>query len=286
MTGLRCAARACTVPLTTEIAVAIYPVIGGAHYSAHSTTGFFMTTVPTLTNPDMTARIARVTALARTPGHVSGTAPDAVDIEAWGHVGDPLAEDLISEMRERKLMGGDLFLSARSLETSGLPAAVAFFADVESVPEWADFDLMKSGARMGNRNPLGMLLGFHGGLAFTYIDPATATVMGSTGRLTDPGMVFRRRYWETARGFMGALDVDGMRPGGASWEHWVRIRLMHTMIRLGIERGGRWDYTEGAPISQLATASCAHIFGTYRVEIICISTCTRRARTPARSPTT
>ncbi|WP_422395728.1 hypothetical protein [Rhodococcus sovatensis] len=43
---------------------------------------------------------------------------------------------------------------------------------------------------------------------------------------------------------------------------------MHTMIRLGIERGGRWDYTEGAPISQLATASCAHIFGTYRVEII------------------
>ncbi|WP_338889269.1 hypothetical protein [Rhodococcus sovatensis] len=141
-----------------------------------------MTTVPTLTNPDMTARIARVTALARTPGHVSGTAPDAVDIEAWGHVGDPLAEDLISDMRERKLMGGDLFLSARSQETSGLPAAVAFFADVESVPEWADFDLMKSGARMGNRNPLGMLLGFHGGLAFTYIDPATATVMGSTGR--------------------------------------------------------------------------------------------------------
>lgn len=217
---------------------------------------------------DIAARVAQVTTHARTPGYVSNRDSEAVDIEAWNHVGDPLAEALVNEMRERKLMGGDHFATAQALEAQAVPAAVAFFADVTTVPDWVDFEFMRSGARMAGRNPLGMALGFHGGLAFTYIDPATARVMGGTGRLADHGAIFRRRYWETAKGFIGALDVDGMRPGGPRWEQWVRIRLLHSMIRLGIHRGERWDRALGAPISQLATASCAHIFGTYRVEVI------------------
>lgn len=108
----------------------------------------------------------------------------------------------------------------------------------------------------------------HGALPFTYIDPATSLVMGSTGRLAKGGD-YRRRYWETATGFVGALDVDGMKPGGARWELWVRVCFLHTMIRMGILHKNQWSLATAMPISQAPSASTAQIFGPYRVNIIC-----------------
>ncbi len=212
-------------------------------------------------------RIAAVHALAATPGSEAYLAPDLIDVEAWNFVGDPLCEALLTVMRERRLMGGDIYANARSLEADGVPEAVAFFADVEAVPMWADFDAMRSGAAMAKRNPVGLLFGAHGALPFTYIDPATAKVMNSTGRL-GAGGDYQRRFWETATGFVGAIDVDGMKPGGAEWQKWVRIRFLHTMIRMGILRSGRWDLRESMPIGQVPSAGTAHLFGPFRVAII------------------
>ncbi|CAM3700456.1 oxygenase MpaB family protein [Tsukamurella ocularis] len=214
-------------------------------------------------------RVAELSALARIPGAEVYLAPDDVDYEAWNHVGDPLAEDLIEAMREKKLMGGDLYVNARRLEAEGAEEAIAFFQDVETLPSWFDVDALRVGASMGRRNPLGMNIGMHSALPFTYIDPATAEVMGSTGRLAGGTGDYRRRMMETANAFVGALDVDGMLPGGERWIVWVRIRLLHTMIRLGIHRSGRWTLSDkGTPISQLATAACTYIFGQHRVNII------------------
>lgn len=218
---------------------------------------------------DLAARIAIATQKAATPGY-SETLPRSadLDVEAWTHVGDPLAEAMVREMRERKLKGRDFYALARELQGMGSEAADLFFADVETVPAWMDFEATRAGAEMTRRNPLGLLMGMHGALTYTYIDPATARVMGSTGRLTQSDADFARRFWETATGFIGALDVQEMRPGGRQWQNWVRIRLLHTMIRLGILGSGRWDVSSGMPISQSATASGAHIFGRYRVSII------------------
>lgn len=217
---------------------------------------------------DLSERVAAAAALARIPGSEVYLAPEAVDYEAWNHVGDPLTEDLIEVMRARKAMGGDLYATARTLEAEGLPEAVAFFRDVETLPSWFDAESMRVGASMGRRNPFGMSIGILSSLPFTYIDPATADVMSATGRLSQGGD-YRRRSLETAVGFVGALDVDGMLPGGERWITWVRIRLLHTMIRLGIHRGGRWArYETGTPVSQLATAACTYIFGQHRVNII------------------
>lgn len=213
-------------------------------------------------------RIEAVRRKAGTPAYAGGLDPDRVDLVAWNHVGDPLAERLITYLRERRLMGGDLLATARRLRAAGVEEAEAFFADVEWVPPWIDFDAMRPGAAMGARCSVGMMLGLHGALPFTYVDPATARVMSSTGRLTRPGGDFRRRFWETAAGFVGALDVDGMRPGGRRWEQWVRIRILHTNIRMGILRSGRWGGMAGTPISQPPTAIGAHIFGRYRVNVI------------------
>jgi len=212
-------------------------------------------------------RVARLNRLAAEPGAEHYLNLEEVDIEAWNLVGDPLCEALFQVLRERKLLAGDIYENARKLQAEGEAAAIAFFADVEAVPAWADFEAMRVGASMACRNPVGMLFGMHGGLPFTYIDPATALVMGGTGRLSRSGD-FRRRYWETATGFVGALDVDGMKPGGASWEKWVRIRFLHTMIRMGILRSGRWSLPTAMPIGQVASAATAHIFGPFRVNII------------------
>lgn len=228
-----------------------------------------MTTSPPRLHAGLAGRVSEVTALARTPAAETYLAPEEVDYEAWNHVGDPLTEDLIALMRARKLMGGDLYVNARTLQEEGVPEAVAFFRDVETLPSWFDVDALRTGASMGRRNPLGMSIGMHSALPFTYIDPATAEVMSATGRLSSGSIDYRRRMAETAAGFVGALDADGMLPGGDRWILWVRIRMLHTMIRLGIHRSGRWPRsTEGTPISQLATAACTHIFGQHRVSVI------------------
>ena len=215
----------------------------------------------------LAARVEQLTALAADPGSEAYVDPERVDIVAWNHVGDPLCESLLREMRERKLIQRDILAAAHKLREEGSPAAVSFFRDVEAVPSWADFEAMRPGADMAKRNPVGMLFGMHGGLPFTYIDAATPAVMDATGRLARGGD-YGRRYWETATGFVGALDVDGMKPGGKRWEQWLRIRFLHTMIRTGILRSGAWDLTRSMPISQLATASATHIFGPHRVNTI------------------
>ncbi|GAB2980273.1 hypothetical protein [Nocardioides montaniterrae] len=217
---------------------------------------------------DLAERIEAVRERAATPGCTAHRPPEQVDVEAWDHVGDPLAEALIGRLRDRKLMGGDILATTRRLRREGDPIAEAFLADVEHLPEWADFDAMRPGASFGLRHPLGMVLSLHGALPFTYVDGGTARVMASTGRMTKPGADFRRRFWESASGFVGALDVDAMRPGGPRWEEWVRIRLLHTQIRLGILRSGRWDTSVSMPISQAATAVGGHIFGAYRIKLM------------------
>ena len=213
------------------------------------------------------ARVASARSKAATPAYAGTTPPPAVDVAAWDRVGDPLGEALIAELREKRLMGGDVLATARELRRQGSVAAEAFFTDVEWVPGWADFDAMRAGALMGARNPVGMLMGIHGALPFSYADNATARVMASTERMLRPETI-RRRFWESAAGFIGALDVEGMKPGKPRWEQWVRIRLLHTSIRMGILRSGRWDTTASMPISQAATGSGAHLFGTYRLNLI------------------
>ncbi|MFT4265298.1 MAG: oxygenase MpaB family protein [Nocardioides sp.] len=225
-----------------------------------------MSTVAKAHDADLPARVGACEDLARTPGSEVYLDPAEVDYEAWNHVGDPLCEALMTLMRERRLMGGDIYANARTLRAEGCPEAIAFFADVETIPSWLDFEALRAGASVGKRNPIGMMFGIHSALPFTYIDPATAEVMGSTGRLARGGD-FARRYWETATGFVGALDVDGMKPGGRRWEEWVRIRFLHTMIRMGILRSGRWTM-DSMPISQMATAGATFIFGQHRVDIM------------------
>ncbi|MFI7188820.1 hypothetical protein ACIBQ0_03730 [Nocardia nova] len=209
--------------------------------------------------------MAEAVARASQPAREVVVAADDIDYEAWDHVGDPLGEALIADLRARKMMKGDLIANARTLRNEGVASAVDFFAEVEYIPSWLNFDELQLGVDWATRNPIGFSLGFHGALPWSYLDSHTAEVFAATGRLREDGD-YPRRVFETARGFISTFDVEGMRPGGHQWETWVRIRLMHTMVRVGLLRSGKWN-SDGAPVSALSLGAGVFLFGWYRAAI-------------------
>ena len=215
----------------------------------------------------MTELVEQATALAGIPARPPSASPALRDPAVWDLVGDPIAEAFLDDVRAHRMTRLDVVDAAYVLRDQGVASATDFLADVEAVPSWVDFDAMRPGARMGARNVLGFALGLDAGLPLTYIDGQVATTFELTGRLSEHGD-YGRRVWETATGFVAALDVDQMRPGGDEWARWVRIRVMHTRVRVGLLQSGKWDLDSGSvPISAAGTAGGIFITGTYRARI-------------------
>ncbi|MEA1229539.1 oxygenase MpaB family protein [Acinetobacter sp. IRS14] len=188
--------------------------------------------------------------------------------ETWDSVGDPLAENLIAELRKHKRMTKNLFQAARALEAEDNQAAVLFFKDVETVPEWFDFEETKASAEMSGRNILGFIFGLHSALPYTAVDGNIPSVFFATGRMNKKGD-FVRRIWETAAGFIGVIDIEGMKPGGKQWEMWVRIRLMHSMVRLGLGVSNKWvGVRKGVPISVTGAIAGVYVMGRLRSKVM------------------
>jgi hypothetical protein len=204
-------------------------------------------------------------ALAAQPAREVLVDPETVELEPWLHVGDPLAETAIKALQAHKLIRRNLIPGIRELASEGNQACIDFLGDVETPPSWADFDAMRAGGVMGQRNPLPLILGMHGTLPMTYADGFASPVLVGTGRLAGD---LPRRLFETATLFLGVLDTDEMRPGRSEWERCVRIRLMHTMVRVKTLQSGKWDLSFCQPVNQLSTAAGPYIFGEHRVRIL------------------
>jgi hypothetical protein len=188
-----------------------------------------------------------------------------VELEPWLYVGDPLAEQAVRELQARRRIRRNLVVEIRRLALDGNEPCQEFLRDVETPPAWADFDAMRAGGALGKRNPLPLILGMHGTLPMTYADGYASPVLVRTARLAND---LPRRLFETATLFLGALDSDEMRPGRREWERCVRIRLMHTMVRLKILDSGDWDHSFCVPINQLSTGAGPYIFGVHRVRML------------------
>ncbi|MGN6160734.1 MAG: hypothetical protein ACTHOG_03420 [Marmoricola sp.] len=211
--------------------------------------------------------VAEAHRLAAVPARSAAPARTPEEVAIWDHVGDPLAEALVSQIRSKRLTRMDPLVAARTLAAEGNEAATNFLADVEYVPTWARFEDMYAGAGLGNRSPIGTAVAVHGALPATYIDPNGADLLVMTGRL-GAGGDYPRRMWESFTGFIGGYDVDGMRPGGKEWERWVRIRIMHTRVRMGVLSSGKWPRDgRPIPISALGAVGGAYVFGIYRANL-------------------
>jgi hypothetical protein len=184
------------------------------------------------------------------------------DIHALNFVGDPLSEDFLLAVKAARLGHADDFDALHTLRAAGEPAAEAFWRAITHVPTFLDFDLMRVVASFNRRNFFAGPYFVAGALPFTYADPNVSRVLDFGGELRRNGGQVKR-FRETLRGVTSVNDVDALKPGGSAWEQWVRIRLIHSRVRMGIARTNEWDYGVGTPVSALRIAGGAYVFASF-----------------------
>lgn len=144
------------------------------------------------------------------------------------------------------------------------PALADFFAEVERVPDWVDWELLTEGGgifrRLGqNASDVLLQLSLVGGYRFG----GPTDLLVATGGLTG-GQTLRRlaetQKWGTSLSEPGAMlpPRDG-EPGGEGWRLTVHVRLMHALVNAAFE--DRWDVERwGLPINQADQASTLGLF--------------------------
>jgi hypothetical protein len=135
-----------------------------------------------------------------------------------------------------------------------------FFATVDAVPDWVDFDLVEEGARVNRRfgrNAADVLLQLS--LIGGYRFGGPTDLLVATGGLT--GDMTMRRLGETQKWAIAISEPEGMRRHGEGFQLTVHVRLMHALINHRFESGGRWDTaTWGLPINQSDQAATLGLF--------------------------
>lgn len=135
-----------------------------------------------------------------------------------------------------------------------------FFATVEHVPSWVDFDLVNEGAaayrRLGtNASDVMLALSLIGGYRFGGPTDLLVETGGLTGRTTV------RRLAETQKWAVAVSQPDAMRRDGEGFALTVHVRLMHALVNHRFETNGRWDVEQwGLPINQTDQAATLGLF--------------------------
>ncbi|MEU6198532.1 oxygenase MpaB family protein [Streptomyces sp. NPDC047061] len=139
-------------------------------------------------------------------------------------------------------------------------ALVRFFAVVDEVPDWVDFELVERGAgvlwRMG-RVSTDVLLNLS--LIGSYRYGGPADLLALTGALTSSKAM--RRLGETETWTHAVAGAGGMRRDGQGFKLTVHVRLIHALMNDRYEHNGRWDTKRwGLPINQTDQASTLGLF--------------------------
>ena len=140
------------------------------------------------------------------------------------------------------------------------PALCDFFATVEQVPDWVDFDLINEGAGVYRRSgktgaDVLLQLSLIGGYRFGGPTDLLVATGGLAGDMT------LRRLGETQKWGVAVSEHDAMRRDGQGFQLTVHVRLMHAMVNHRFESGDRWDTnTWGLPINQSDQAATLGLF--------------------------
>ncbi|KAJ1325217.1 oxygenase MpaB family protein [Microdochium nivale] len=140
---------------------------------------------------------------------------------------------------------------------SDAPEIRAFWDEVDTVPEWVNWEQIErgqkvfwryAGASITSLTYLSLLGGMAGGRIVETLD--------RTGGFS--ASVVRRRLLETTQHtFAVHKDLESLQPGGQGWESSVRVRLLHTSVRrrimaLAAQKPEYYDVASfGIPINDL-----------------------------------
>ena len=138
------------------------------------------------------------------------------------------------------------------------PALVEFFETASRVPDWVDWDLLASGARVyrrfgQNAADILVVLSLIGGYRFG----GPTDLLVATGGLSGDMTVLRLA--ETQKWTVALSQPGALRPGGEAWRLTLHVRAMHALVNQRF--APRWDVERwGLPINQADQAATLGLF--------------------------
>jgi ER-bound oxygenase mpaB/B'/Rubber oxygenase, catalytic domain len=199
------------------------------------------------------------------PANIRSTAQQRDAYRRFTQVGDRLADDLVEAFRRLPAgVGRQQFETAVEQGIDAvddpLPELVAFFAQVDARPYWVDQHKLDLAARVLGR--IGVVAGFTSlamlSLMGGYLASRADKTLVATG---DLDQMAPRRLAET---LAWTVDVTGLGALGryeTGFKGTVRVRLMHAMVRAGINRRPDWNYADwDQPVNQSTLAGTLLLF--------------------------
>jgi len=168
---------------------------------------------------------------------------------------DPLAEAFVDEVYLGRSAAEGRAMLDRAIEggVASVPDApaslVALFADIETDPDWVDWERIDLGARVFRRWGTAVFR-FAGSITLEgYSENSVVKPLILTGVYT--GGTTRHRFMETVAFWIAVSTANGLRPGGAGRASALRVRVMHVFVRRRLMAHPEWDLGSwGVPISQ------------------------------------
>ena len=125
-----------------------------------------------------------------------------------------------------------------------------FFQTLEQPPAWIDQGLMDDAVDF--IHGVGLAANFvlrDLALMGGYLLPGFNQSLVMTGALSQGT---GRRVAETGKWWIDCTEPDGLRPGGPGYVTTLQVRLVHALVRRGLDRRPDWDHSHwGTPLSQI-----------------------------------
>ena len=167
-------------------------------------------------------------------------------------MGDPEADAVIEELATLGPTLSTQYINAAMDRDKdnlvGAPSVLKdFFAKINTVPDWVDFESFIPGIKMFHRNSKIVLAGFVGGVLVEGFSTNISKSFFITGRVRDTGV---RRLKQNNRHMVEIFMPGGLLRDGDGWKLSVRVRLIHAQIRYLLNRSEDWEADSwGVPIS-------------------------------------
>lgn len=177
---------------------------------------------------------------------------------------DPLADQLVALFA--RMQPGEGYSLLRKALDEGIesvpqapPELREFFASIDSVPGWVNWDQLDHGGAMFLRSgAAGVLALALSSLPLSYSSPAGNKPLTMSGRLEARSM---RRLGETGQYVYLVSLPGGLRRFSDGFKATIKVRIMHAQVRAFTRRDGRWrDDLWGAPINQCYMAATVLLF--------------------------
>lgn len=175
--------------------------------------------------------------------------------------GDPLADEVVAALAAEGALTGfhDLLGVVRERAAQEGGVYQAFLDACNDIPEWADFEAMRTGQRMLAAFPVNMGIAlFTGSLVGGAVFVKMALVTSMTGMLSGDSS---RRLDETAAMVLRMAFPGNLEPGGEGHELLMRVRMLHAAIRRFLVDSGRFAHPVEVPINQQDLAITLGLFG-------------------------